>query len=243
MSFQEDMLELSKMAQDEVRIGELLRVLQKGPVELQQKTRERDEAQAALEEAERLHEEARTAHGQAEKDLATTRQRLAQSRENAKRITTETQMEASKVEIASLERRQREFEDQLVQTMEQSEELEQRIAELKATLDSTAAELTRLEAETPKLMGEAKSEAQQLALTRQRRLEAMDPVLRRQYNVAAKIPGTNPMTTVIDKVCQTCRNLVPPQYLVETQQERTIHVCPRCSRFIGKVLWSPDDDD
>jgi len=90
MSFQEDMLKLSKLAQDEVRIGELLRVLQGGPVELRKKTEERDAARLELEESQSARDEFDEARSDADRDFATTKQRLAQSRENDKRITTET---------------------------------------------------------------------------------------------------------------------------------------------------------
>jgi len=243
MTFQDDMLVLSKLAQAEIRIGELLRVLQGGPVELKQKTVERDGIQAKLEATEQRKGEAEDARREAERDLATAKQRLEQSRENAKRIATETQMEASKIEIAALEKREAEFEELVIEKMSEIEELTAAIPKLKKALDQANQELQQVEADVPKLMEEAKTEAQGLARQRQDAIASLDPVLARRYKVAAKIPGSNPMTTVIDKVCQTCRNLVPPQYLVETQQERTIHVCMRCKKFIGKVLWSSDDED
>jgi len=152
-------------------------------------------------------------------------------------------MKACNVEIANLERRHKELEERVIEKMTATEDLVARIPGMEKAVTATENELAQVESDVPRLMEEAKTEAQQLALARKHALESLDPVLRRRYTVAAKIPGTNPMTTVIDKVCQTCRNMVPPQLLVETQQERAIHVCMRCKKFIGKVLWTPDDDE
>jgi len=237
MNVEEQLVLLSKLAQEDMRLTELGRVLQKGPKELAVHRRRCEEAEAALEETRRLKEEADRARLDAENGMATSERRLEQAVENAKRITSLEQSEASRVEIAALESRRDDFEEEILRQMEAIERLDGEIPPRKNALQEAQKAYDEVERKVPQLIDSAKKEAVQRMKTREGLVAGLDILVRRMYQTAAG-KGGNPLTTVVDKVCQSCHNTVPPQYLVETEQGRAIHVCTRCTRIVSKVVYT-----
>jgi len=237
MNVEEQLVMLSKLAQEDMRLTELGRVLQKGPRELAIHRRKCEEAEADLEATKQARQEAESARLNAENEFATSERRLEQALENAKRITSLEQSEASRVEIAALESRRDEYEEEVLRQMETVERLDGEIPGRQKTLSDAQQAYDAVERKVPQLVNRAKKEAIKRMKTREGMVADLDPLVRRMYQTAAG-KGGNPLTTVVDKVCQSCHNTVPPQYLVETEQGRAIHVCTRCTRIVAKVVYS-----
>ena len=237
MNVEEQLVLLSKLAQEDMRLTELGRVLQKGPKELAIHRRKCQEAEAALDETKELRKGTDAARLEAENGMATSTRRLEQAVENAKRITSLEQSEASRVEIGALENRRDEFEEEILRQMETVERLDGEIPSRENTLVAAQKVYDQVERKVPQLVNSAKKEAIKRMKTREDLVAGLDPLVRRMYQTAAG-KGGNPLTTVVDKVCQSCHNTVPPQFLVETEQGRAIHVCTRCTRIVSKVVYS-----
>ena len=237
MNVEEQLILLSKLAQEDMRLTELGRVLQKGPKELAVHRRKCEEAEAALEKAKQARADTDTARLDAETGMATSDRRLEQAQENAKRITSLEQSEASRVEIAALENRRDDFEEEILRRMETVDRLDTEVPLRKKELAEAQKTYDKVERKVPQLVNSAKREAIKRMRTREDLVAELDPLVRRMYQTAAG-KGGNPLTTVVDKVCQSCHNTVPPQYLVETEQGRAIHVCTRCTRIVSKVVYS-----
>lgn len=238
-SIDEQMLTLSKLAKADVRLHELEAILKSGPRELGERRATHKRAEEALASAQQGRKDAEEAKATAEKELATAERRLEQSKENAKRIATEVQLEASKVEIAALQTRRDEWEDTVLAQMALAEKFEKRVPGLKKALKTAVAELAKVEKTVPELVEKAKKEAVTLLRKRDKTLANLDAVVRRLYQTAAH-RGGSPLTSVLDKICQTCHTRVPPQYLVETLQSKAVHVCPNCKKVVAKVMHSDD---
>lgn len=239
MSVEEQMLVVSKLAQMDMRLTELARVIKKGPSELAQYRKRLTTAEAGLTEATAARTKAEEGKANAETELATTKRRLEQSRQNATRITSLEQQEASKIELAALEKRQKQYEDEIVTNQEAAELHALEVDDHETTLAEARQAMTETEARVPEMVKEAKTEAVKLWNKREKQVKLLEPLVKRMYDVAIS-KGGNPMCTVIDKVCQSCHSMVPPQHLVEAVQSKTIHVCSRCRRIIGKVMYSED---
>jgi predicted nucleic acid-binding Zn-ribbon protein len=240
MNIDEQMLTLGKLSRADLRLKELTAVLKEGPRELGEHRKAMEAAQSSLEETEQQREEAVEGRAEAEKELVTTERRLTQSQANAKRIATEAQHEASQIEVTALQRRRDEWEDQVLVRMTRAEELEGKIPGMKKAVKKTEKAYGKVEKSVPELVGSAKREAVALLRARDQILGTLDAPVRRLYETAASRPG-NPLTTVLDKICQTCHTRVPPQHLVETLQSRAVHICPNCKKIVGKVMHSPDE--
>ncbi len=236
MSVEEQMVVLGKLAQQDLRLIELAGVLQQGPKELNQQRKAMAEAEVALGHAKRLKDEAEEARSQCEADLATAVRRLEQAQENAKRITTLEQAEASKVEIAALQKRREDCEAGILSNQESADASAKEIPRYSEALEEAKLAADDLEQQVPQLVQEARTEAVKRVASRERLVKKLEPLVNRMYNIAVSKGGGGPLTTVVDKVCQTCHNTVPPQYLVETIQQKTIHSCTRCKKIIGKVV-------
>lgn len=238
-SIDEQMLTLSKLAKADTRLHELEAILKSGPRELGERRAGHQKAEEALAAAKQGRKDADEARATAEKELATAERRLQQSKDNAKRIATEVQLEASKVEIAALQARRDEWEEAVLAQMALGERFQKQLPGLKKALKTESAELAKVEKSVPELVEKAKKEAIALLRTRDQILGTLDAVVRRLYQTAAHRRGS-PLTSVLDKICQTCHTRVPPQYLVETLQSKAVHVCPNCKKIVAKVMHSDD---
>ncbi len=238
-TFDEQMLTLSKLAKADVRLHELEAILKRGPRELGEHRLAHQKAEEALAAAQQGRKDAEEGRATAEKELAATERRLVQSKENAKRIATEVQLEASKIEIEALQTRRDEWEEAVLAQMTLGEKFEAKIPGLKKTLKAETAAMAKVEKSVPELVESAKQEAIALLRARDQILGTLDAVVRRLYQTAAH-RGGSPLTSVLDKICQTCHTRVPPQYLVETLQSKAIHVCPNCKKIVAKVMHSDD---
>ncbi len=239
MSVEEQMLIVSKLAQMDMRLIELARVIKKGPSELAQYRKRLTAAETGLTEATAARTKAEEGRATAETELATTKRRLEQSRQNATRITSLEQQEASKIELSALEKRQKQYEDEIVSTKEAAELQALEVDDLEKEVTAAKQAMIETEARVPETVKEAKTQALSLWKKHEKQVKKLEPLVKRMYDVAIS-KGGNPMCTVIDKVCQSCHSMVPPQHLVETEQGKTIHVCSRCRRIIGKVMYSED---
>ncbi len=240
MNIEEQMLILGRLSRADLRLKELAGVLKQGPRELGEHRTAMESAQTALEDATTRLTEAEEGRAEAEKELATTKRRLAQSQENAKRIATEAQHEASQIEVAALQRRKEDWEEKILALMTGAEELQGQIPKLKTSVKGAEKAFAKVEKSVPELVGTAKQEAVALLRARDQILGTLDAPVRRLYETAASRPGS-PLTTVLDKICQSCHTRVPPQYLVETVQAKAVHICPNCKKIVGKVMHSDDE--
>lgn len=237
MSVEDQMVLLGKLAKEDIRLIELAGVLQKGPKELGQHRKILEKKQAELTRLQEAQAAAEEAKAQCEADLATTVRRLEQAQENAKRITSMDQAAASKIELAALEKRRADNEAGILRNLEAAEARKAEIPACEQILEETKLFVDDLEQQVPRLVEEAKAEARKRLVVRERHLKKLETLVRRMYDIASTAAhGGGPLTTVIDKVCQTCHNTVPPQYLVETVQLKTMHSCTRCKKIITKVI-------
>ena len=156
MSVEEQMLVLGKLSQVEKRLAELAQIARSGPVEVRQHEQRTELARQALQQAEQDKKETHLARARAEGDLDTNQRRLEQARKNAKRVTTESQAEASKTEIASLESTREQIEEQVFELMEHAEEVSAQIPVRKKELTAAEKELARVKASVPELMLKAR---------------------------------------------------------------------------------------
>ncbi len=237
MTHEETLLALSRLAQADLMIAELNRTLKAGPKELDEHKAALQETEAAVEQGkldQKAHEEAR---GQAEKDLSSTKRKLKQSGENAQRVTTATQMEASRVEINSLEKQVLKYEQKMLKESEAAEAIAKELPKLEKKAKKTAKAMNKVESSVPDMVENARKEIGQFAAARRQLIQMLDPLPRRMYNTAAQTEG-NPLTSVVDKICQTCHTMAPPQNIVEMDQGRAIHVCAGCKKIITKVIYN-----
>lgn len=233
----ETLLALSRLAQADLMLEELNRTLKAGPKELDEHRSALQEIEAAVETGnvdKSAHEEARA---QAEKDLSSTKRKLKQSTENAQRVTTATQAEASSVEINSLEKQVSKYEQKVLKEAEAAEAIGKQVPVLEKKAKKTARAMKKVESSVPTLVEHARKEIGQFAAARRQLIKMLDPLPRRMYNTAAQTGGS-PLTTVVDKICQTCHTMAPPQNIVEMDQGRAIHVCAGCKKIITKVIYN-----
>jgi predicted nucleic acid-binding Zn-ribbon protein len=235
LNVEEQMLIMTKAAQLDLRIAELRVIQHHGPAELRQLTADRDAALAQLQQLLAERAELVEIRRVADDDLATAQRRLEQSRANAKRVTTQEQAEASKVEIHALEGKVAGAEEQLLRTMDGLERIDRQLPALQAETDRTGKKLDVVEKSAPGVIRAANEEIEARLDARNGYIAQMTPQVRRMYQTAAS-RGGNPLTVVLDKTCQTCFAHNIAQHIVEIEQGRAIHHCVGCKRIIAKVF-------
>jgi predicted nucleic acid-binding Zn-ribbon protein len=169
-----------------------------------------------------------------EKDLAQVQTRLSRYKDQLMAVKTNKEYHAMQTEIAAAEAEVRKFEDQVLESMVEGEELaaELRTAEqnvARATADARAA-VERLEAETrgarERLVtaGHARAE---LATALPRATLAM-------FETIASRRGTA-VVEARDGHCSVCHVRLRPQMFQEVRRNDAIHQCDSCQRILYYV--------
>ncbi len=234
-TIEEQLLILTKAAQLDLRIAELRAIQQHGPAELRQLRADRDAAMETQQRLEAERAELVERRRQAEDDLATAERRLVQSQENAKRVTTQEQAEASKVEIRALEGKVADAEERVLAAMDALEGIDARLPEVAAAAERAVRALDEVERSAPEVIRAATEEIAARTDARDGYIAQMPAHVRRMYQTASH-RGGNPLTVVVDKTCQTCHAHNIAQHIVEIEQGRAIHHCVGCKRIIAKVF-------
>ena len=168
----------------------------------------------------------------AERRVSDSQVMLKERRSRVARITTERELRAGESEIHTIIEEIDGLEEKLLVLMEQVDEVEAVLAELrKEKADLEEADHRQVEAEASRieaLRGELEAERAE----RDGVAAGVDGGLRRRYELILERRGGLAVVRVEEGSCKGCHMRVPSQTLIEIMKTGAVHVCPSCQRIL-----------
>jgi predicted nucleic acid-binding Zn-ribbon protein len=135
-------------------------------------------------------------------------------------------------EIESVEKEQREVEDEVLLMME-AVDTSQR--ELKADEAKVKSEEGKIEVFKRKLQEEVEETEKELDALKLQREQLVKGIEEEPYHLYVQLLETKRGLAVVetrDEVCQGCYMNIPPQLFVEIKKNEKITQCPQCNRIL-----------
>jgi len=167
-----------------------------------------------------------------EKNLREHEDHLKKSKGQTSLVKTNEEYTAMLKEIANLEQRISDEEEQLLILMDRIEAAQHDVAKItevvKAERAKRESERQALEAQ----QGNIKSEVENLARERPKILSEVSPPLLKRYERLAEKHRDMAVTRVESDHCGACRHTIPPQLAVEVRKGDQFITCPACGRIL-----------
>lgn len=187
---------------------------------------------AEMEEQKEKLQEATKKHREKEELLRRGQESLKKAKARQFEVKTNKEYEAVLKEIETLEVRNGQLEDEILEAMEEMDRVRVLVRNIELDFDQAR---SRYE-------GERKERAEELALADEelRSIREKSQALRgrvpqdilRKYDAIRNVNAGVAVTGVWKEVCQGCRMNLPPQLYNEIQREEEIRFCPNCNRIL-----------
>jgi uncharacterized protein len=224
---------IRKLQKSDARIAELERELEELPRQIaaiEQRLQTRQQELAALETSLANTE---TMRRKLEGEVAAWRDKDARLNEQLAGATTNDQYRAFRNEISFARKAIKQTEDRVLEHLEAAEEMQGKVATLKAELETETASVEKEVAETKQRFS---GDQEALAAERLQRAEISrdaDPRLMRAYNRVYKKLGKNAVSPMVGGRCGSCNTTLRPQL---QQNLRTGSALVTCE-FCGAILY------
>jgi len=168
-----------------------------------------------------------------EADAAQNQSLIEKSRDKLRSVKTNKEYQSSLKEIEDLKAKNSQFEDEMLECLDQTDTLEKTLSEKKAAFEQLSKELEdekrAIEQDAVKdetRLAELVVEEKEVAGTVDNEmLDVFIAVKKKQSKGIAIVP-------VIDAACQGCNVNIPPQMYNELQRCDKLQFCPNCQRII-----------
>ena len=175
----------------------------------------------------------------AEADVEQVRARAARDQQllDAGTVGSARELENLQHEIASLQRRQGDLEDVVLEIMERLEQTGARLGELTAERDQAAGELVELERRRDDALGEIDAEAGELGAQRAALRDQIDAALMTMYERIRDQQGGVGAAPLRQRRCEGCRlelNTVDLNRIREAPEDQVIR-CEECGRILVRT--------
>lgn len=185
--------------------------------ELETLTQQQQEGQAALQKLE--------------DELRWTETRLGRLREMA-HVTSAKELELAQRDLSSLQKRQGELEEAILQHLELAEQRTARQTFLKNSLPLKKKQLAEGQAERKSLFEAEGTAIERHKLERDSLLSQLQPELKSAYTFAYQLHGDRACLTVQEGGCPHCHLPIQPQFVVNILLGRSFHICQSCKRLV-----------
>ncbi len=148
------------------------------------------------------------------------------------KVTTNRQYDAIMSEIDHLKEQLDNDENEEIELLEEKEELEKKIAEQEANVESVSKDLIEKRENLELLMQESAEQKENLENDRETLIKSVDPNVLKRYDMVRKARRGMAAVPVIGNSCSGCGAFVPLQKIAEIREGKTAHTCDECSRFL-----------
>lgn len=202
------------------------------------------ELKMTLEEASERLEEARSESVNLAKrrkdleiELESTDEKRMRFQTQLLQVKTNREYEALQHEINALEQHKSSLEDQILETLERSEELTARIQEEEANLETQTQRVEEKEASLEERLKELENMLAIKQDERVRLVSNLDTILLKRYERIRASKGGTAVTTVINGACGGCFRRIPPHEMQNLKRDDRLITCEGCGRII---IWKPE---
>ncbi len=183
------------------------------------------------EQKERL-QEATKKHREKEELLRRGQESLKKAKARQFEVKTNKEYEAILKEVETLEIRNSQMEDEILDAMEEIERVRGLVQNIERDFDQAR---MRYEGERKERADELALADEDLRVTREKNQalrEKVPPGILKRYDTIRNANAGVAVIGVWKEVCQGCRMNLPPQLYNEIQREEEIRYCPNCNRIL-----------
>jgi predicted nucleic acid-binding Zn-ribbon protein len=235
MDDKDEGLELKRLIelQDiEARIKELSRQVEEAPLEVDRLDLELEEDHNVVTSASEAIGDSSKRRKRLEGEVEDLRAKLSHFKDRLMEVKTNTEYQAMLHEISYVEKQIEGKEDQILEQMIESDELNQRLRQAEKDLKVRESEITERKKELERLMSVSASQLEDLHQSlMQLKNEISDSVLDRYQRIADARNGMA-MAAVVNRSCAGCHVRLRPQLLAEIRTGRRLILCENCSRIL-----------
>lgn len=172
-----------------------------------------------------------------EQEIEYLESQIEKSKIKLNNIKSNKEYKAGLKELSELEKDKSLSEDKILETMEQIEAFEERLAASRTEKEELEASFERQREEVKKEIKALDESLKSLEKERARFCESIDRDLLKRYDTLRQRKGGLAISPVIKGVCQSCHMGIPPQKFNELIRGNALMSCPNCSRII---YWGDD---
>ncbi len=122
-----------------------------------------------------------------------------------------------------------EFEEQLINIVDEKEKLEELMKLNSGKIETTYELLSSNKVELKSAMSETKNEKAELEKNRSVLFSSIEPIKLNDYEKIRENRDGTGMESIIGKACGGCYSQLPPQTIIEIKKNINIMKCPNCS--------------
>jgi len=166
-----------------------------------------------------------------EVDIKSIQEKISRHKDQLYQVKTNDQYRAMLKEIEGEESNIRKIEDQILEKMIESEEIQKNVNEAAARLEG---EKARVAAEIQRLEGERKKDIEEREQLQTRRKEVAATVSENVLELYERIRSYRPAPAVVEVrngLCTACNVLLRPQVYNEIRTGNSVMTCENCSRI------------
>ncbi len=230
-----DLKTLIELQQFDTQIQQLSSQIEKFPSQIRNLEKELAEFIHAHEERQRRLATNQKERRDLEAEIQMTRGRISKHKDQLYEVKTNEQYRAMLKEIEGEEEKVRHLEDQMLEKMIEAEELQKRVGEAVAKLESekgrVASEKKRLE----DMQSAHTQKRDRLTERRQALAATLHEQVLNQYERVRRARGGVAVAPARDGLCSGCNVVLRPQLYNDVQTNEFLIECENCSR----ILYSP----
>ena len=233
MSMHPDIEHLLKLQEVDEQLMELERSKEYLPEIIANVRKEVEDARLAVSDTQRLLSESQLKHRQLEGDLKEAQENLARYQSQMNTIKTNREYDALTGEIESTKERIGFIEDEIILTLNETDELTTRLEEARKRLElleqSNTDQLANLERE----MGAVESKVKAKLDERSNITVRVTKNTLSVYERVRRGRGSPVVVALKKNACGACYKSQPPQRIQELRKGLTVITCDNCGRFLA----------
>lgn len=222
LKIQDKDIEILRLQEEKSALPRILESLNK---ELAEKNALVEKARAAAKE---LHLE----HKKMEIELESKKQVRGKYEAQLMGVKTNQEYKALEKEIFSVKTAMSRLEDDILQKMYDMDEQQGVVKDQEAGLQAVKDRVTQKEQEIKKKIHELELFLEQLKGERETMIHDVEPSLFRRYTRILNHVRGRAIVPIIDRNCQGCHTVLPPQVLVDVRRLSELISCENCSRLL-----------
>lgn len=228
----ENLIRLQELENERVSLQQHL---QTAPEEFEDLSRDLEHEQEAVETARTAIVGSQKNRKQLEADVEDLRQKLAHYKGQLMEVKTNEAYQAMLHEIEFVEKRISEKEDQILEEMLETEELNDSLKEAQSHFDNRKVEIEEKQQELQQSVAEAEKKLASLDDEKEAVAAQIPNEHIERYERIAAVRGGMALAPVAGHSCSACHVRLRPQLLAEIKANKQIIVCENCNR----ILYNP----
>lgn len=232
------LISLQKLDSEMLRKEKLLKTL---PEEIKQSYSDCEIAKENLKAYDTEAEADKKLQRELESEIEDIREKIAKDKVKLHDVKTNVEYRAILKEEANYEKRIKKIEDRQLELMEKFENRGDSRAKLESILKEEEKKFAIVKKEKNEAIKHVEQKLEELKKKRGSTIsDITSSVFKRYENLLKSREGLG-VTTVVDRLCSGCNQLIPPQlyYMVRTSDK--IYQCPHCSRYLYFI--EPEDSE